>query len=158
VYNKARITVVIADNRTTAMTGQQDNPGTGQTLMGEATHRLDFEGLARAVGVEHVATLDPMALESAEETLRQAMAHPGPSVVVARRACVFVDRKQYAGPVAVEAEKCTRCRMCIRLGCPAISLGEDSAVVDPMLCAGCELCAEVCPQDAFLRAPAREEV
>jgi indolepyruvate ferredoxin oxidoreductase, alpha subunit len=158
VYNRTPITVVIADNRTTAMTGQQPNPGTGQTLQGEPTHELDFEALARAVGVGYVATIDPMDIEPAEQVLRQAMAHPGPAVVVARRPCVFVDRGQYAGAVAVDAEKCTRCKLCIRIGCPAISLDDDAAVVDSNLCLGCELCADICPQDAFIRSPAKEKV
>ncbi|MFH1567699.1 MAG: indolepyruvate ferredoxin oxidoreductase subunit alpha [Gemmatimonadota bacterium] len=156
VYNQASITVVIADNRTTAMTGQQENPGTGRTLMGQQVPELDFEGLARAVGVGHVATVDPIDVEATEAALRQAMAHPGPAVVVARRACVFVDRNQYNGPVAVDAEACTRCKLCIRIGCPAIKLDEETAVVDGHLCLGCELCADICPQDAFVRAPARE--
>ncbi len=158
VYNRAPITVVIADNRTTAMTGQQDNPGTGQTLLGQATHQVDFEAIARAVGVEHVAIMDPMDIEPAEAVLRDAMAFPGPSVVIARRACVFVDRQQYDGALSVDADKCTRCRSCIRIGCPAISLGPESAVVDGNLCLGCELCAAVCPHDAFLRAATREAV
>ncbi|MEW6751663.1 MAG: indolepyruvate ferredoxin oxidoreductase subunit alpha [Candidatus Latescibacterota bacterium] len=174
VYNRTPLTVVIADNRTTAMTGQQDNPGTGRTLRGETSPELDFEALARALGVGHVVTVDPLDLKATEQVLRQAMAHPGPAVVVARRACIFVDeaisggqrpaaaspvapapgatrRNQFAGPVAVDPEACTGCKLCIRIGCPAVSLTEESAVVDASLCVGCELCAQVCPQQAFHR-------
>lgn len=156
VYNGTPLTVVIADNRTTAMTGQQDNPGTGKTLQGTAAPVLDFEALARAVGVEHVATVDPIDVGATEAVLRAAMAHPGPAVVVARRACVFVDRNQFAGPVAVNAEACKRCKACLRVGCPALSMTEESAVVDAALCAGCEVCGQVCPHDAFYR-PQKEQ-
>ena len=157
VYNQADLTVVIADNRTTAMTGQQDHPGTGRTLQGSEAPQLDFEALARAVGVEHVATVDPLDVEATEKAVRAALDHAGPSVVVARRPCVFVDREQFTGPVSVDAEACTRCKICIQLGCPAISLSDDAAVVDTYLCLGCELCADICPQDAFIRTVPREE-
>jgi indolepyruvate ferredoxin oxidoreductase, alpha subunit len=157
VYNQADLTVIIADNRTTAMTGQQDHPGTGRTLGGAAVLALDFEAVARAVGVQHVATVDPLDIDATEQAVRAALAVEGPAVVIARRPCVFVDRNQFNGPVTVDPEACTRCRTCLRLGCPALSLGEHSVVVDTALCAGCELCADVCPQDAFIRPVAREK-
>jgi indolepyruvate ferredoxin oxidoreductase alpha subunit len=154
VYNKANITVIIADNRTTAMTGHQDNPGTGKTLRGEPAPELDFEAVAQAVGVEHVVTVDPLDLEATEKVVREAMSFAGPAVVVARRACVLVDRDQFAGPLQVDTEQCSHCKLCIRLGCPAISMEEDGAVIDQALCAGCELCAQQCPQEAISLAPA----
>jgi indolepyruvate ferredoxin oxidoreductase alpha subunit len=157
VYNQADLTVIIADNRTTAMTGQQDHPGTGRTLRGVTAPALDFEALARAVGVQHVATVDPLDIEATEQAVRAALAFVGPAVVIARRPCIFVDRNQFGGPVAVDPECCTRCRACLRLGCPALGLGEQSVVVDQALCAGCELCADVCPHDAFVRPVAREK-
>jgi len=150
VYNKANITVVIADNRTTAMTGQQENPGTGQTLQGEAVPQLDFEGLSRSIGVSHVATVDPLEVEACEKVIREAVAHQGPSVVIARRACIFVDRDQWQAPLTVDSAECDNCKRCIRIGCPAISMEDDTAHVDQNLCLGCELCADICPQDAFL--------
>ncbi|MBT4498969.1 MAG: indolepyruvate ferredoxin oxidoreductase subunit alpha [Gemmatimonadetes bacterium] len=150
VYNKANITVVIADNRTTAMTGQQENPGTGQTLQGETVPELDFEGLSRSIGVTHVTTVDPLEVEACEKVIREALAHSGPSVVVARRACIFVDRDQWAAPLDVDSAACDNCKRCIRIGCPAISMDDVSAHVDQHLCLGCELCADICPQDAFI--------
>ena len=158
VYNRANITIVVADNRTTAMTGQQDNPGTGRTLGGTDVPELDFEGMGRAAGLQFVATVDPIDVEATQQVLRQAMDHEGPSLVVARRPCVFVDRDQYEGAVRVDADLCTRCELCVRIGCPAISLDEVNAVVDDTLCLGCELCANLCPQDAFIRAGEGEKV
>ena len=158
VYNRANITVVVADNRTTAMTGQQENPSTGKTLDGSEAPELDIEGMGRAMGVQHVTTVDPIDVEATEEALRQAMAHEGPALVVARRPCVFVERNQFEGALAVDAEACTLCKLCIRIGCPAIKLDDVSAVVDGDLCLGCELCADVCPQDAFYLADTGERV
>ena len=150
VYNGTDITVLILDNRTTAMTGHQDNPGTGRTLKGQPAPELDFEGLARAIGVGHVQTVDPIDLEAMERAVREALSADGPSVIVAKRACVLVDRGQFtAGALEVDPERCGLCKLCIRLGCPAISLGEDAVSIDPSLCIGCELCAQVCPSDAI---------
>ena len=150
VYNGTNITVLILDNRTTAMTGHQDNPGTGRTLKGQPAPELDFEGLARAIGVGHVQTVDPIDLEAMERAVREALAADRPSVIVAKRACVLVDRDQFTtGAMEVDPERCGLCKLCIRLGCPAISLGEDTVSIDPNLCIGCELCAQVCQSDAI---------
>lgn len=157
VYNQANLTVIIADNGTTAMTGQQDHPGTGKTLQGDQAPRLDFEALARAVGVQHVATVDPLDVSGTEQAVRAALKQQGPSVVISRRPCIFVDREQYGGAVKVDADACTLCKLCLRLGCPALSLGDEAVVVDPDLCVGCELCADICPHDAFIRPDAREK-
>ena len=149
VYNRSDLTVLILDNRTTAMTGHQDHPGTGQTLQGKDAPVLDLEALARAVGVPYVQCIDPNDLEETERVLREAMAVQGPSVVVARRACVLIDRDQQMGALEVDEEACTVCKLCIHLGCPAISLEDDTAVIDTAFCTGCELCAQVCPVDAI---------
>ena len=149
VYNGADLTVLILDNRTTAMTGHQDHPGTGRTLQGNEASVLDLEALARAVGVPYVQCIDPNDLEETERVLREAMAVQGPSVVVARRACVLIDRDQQGDALEVDEEACTVCKLCIRLGCPAICLEDDTAVIDTAFCTGCELCAQVCPVDAI---------
>jgi indolepyruvate ferredoxin oxidoreductase, alpha subunit len=157
VYNQANLTVIIADNGTTAMTGQQDNPATGKTLQGADVPQLDFEALARAVGVQHVSTVDPLDVEATEKAVRDSLKAQGPAVIIARRPCVFVDRDQFNGPVEVDQEACQNCKMCIRLGCPAISMVGDTATIDAGLCLGCELCADICPHDSFIRSPARDK-
>jgi indolepyruvate ferredoxin oxidoreductase, alpha subunit len=157
VYNQANLTVIIADNGTTAMTGQQDHPGTGKTLQGTAAPQLDFAALARAVGVQHVVTVDPLDVKVTEAAVREALAHKGPAVVITRRPCVFVDRDQYGDAVEVDTEICNSCQVCIRLGCPALGMGDEGAIVDANLCVGCQLCADICPQDAFIRPVPREK-
>lgn len=150
VYNKSNITLIILDNRITAMTGHQENPGTGRTLSGEATHELDFAMLARSMGVKFVKTLDPINdIKETEKVFREAVAHEGPSVVIARRPCVLIPESADSKPYEINQETCIQCKICLRIGCPAISMQDGTVVIDPLLCDGCSLCSEVCPQDAI---------
>lgn len=148
VYNRTLSTIVILDNRTTAMTGFQDHPGTGRTLMGEETHALDLEELSRAVGVESVRVIDPWDLEESERVLAEEIGSPRTSVVISRRACTL--REPEARPAyRVDEEECTGCKRCLRLGCPALVMRDETAVVDEDLCVGCSLCAQVCKPGAL---------
>ncbi|MFC2075908.1 4Fe-4S dicluster domain-containing protein [candidate division KSB1 bacterium] len=99
-----------------------------------------------------MATVDPADLVRTEEAFRLALAHPGPALVVARRACVLVERDQYRGVRRVEEELCSLCNLCLRLGCPAISRSGETVVIDPTLCEGCSLCVAVCPTDAIVNS------
>ncbi len=89
VYNKGTGTVLILDNRVTAMTGHQENPATGVTLMGEATHELDLELLCKAVGVKRVRKVDPKNVEEFEKTVREELAAREPSVIISSRKCIL---------------------------------------------------------------------
>ena len=101
VYNKANITVVILDNSITAMTGGQDHPGTGRTLRGEATNKVDYEAICRAVGVDWVRRVDPYEVGHMYQTLREAIVHKGVSVVISERPCVLDPVKIKGAPLAV---------------------------------------------------------
>jgi len=153
VYNRSASTVIIMDNRTTAMTGGQDHPATGRTLMGDDTHALDLEELSRAIGVECVVEVDPYDLDGTEAGVKAALEHDGPSVVLSRRPCVVVYRPRDVVPYASDPEKCTACGACLRLGCPAMAWeGEGESrhsKVEPALCVGCGVCAQVCKFDAL---------
>lgn len=167
VYNGGSSTVIIVDNRTTAMTGHQPHPGTGTTLMGGPAPAVDLEMLARALGVKRVRVVDPLDLRQVEEAVREEVAAPETSVIIARRPCVLLNRSTEP-PARVQADACKGCRSCIRLGCPAISLQElevvadgtkpegdaksaakKAAVVDPLTCVGCGLCVQVCKNGAL---------
>jgi len=158
-YNKSDTVIVILDNRTTAMTGHQQNPGTGVTLMGQPTHAVEFEALARAFGIQRVHTVDPYDLGQVEAALRDCLEGEGPAVVISRRECALLPtaRKRWT-PLVIDEERCNGCGLCLRVGCPAIvksdrvdeKTGRAKAWIDPLLCTGCEVCAQVCARQAIL--------
>jgi indolepyruvate ferredoxin oxidoreductase alpha subunit len=144
VYNGGAATVIVLDNRTTAMTGAQGHPGTGQRLSGETTHAVDIEAIVRAVGVRDVRSLDPYDLEAVRTTIADATATSEPSVLIARAPCVLNERVSFGPPVAIDSARCGDCFACARLGCPAIGVHDGRLTVDPLLCNGCGICQQVC--------------
>ena len=169
-YNRSDAVIVICDNLTTAMTGLQEHPATGFTLQREKAVGVDLPELVRALGIESVRLVDPHDLKTTGAVLKEELAKPGPSVVIARRACVLFKREKSAPekPLRVDPEKCTGCRVCLRLGCPPISwkttvaaAGEDRggkkgkkrqgiAVIDRNRCNGCGLCRQLCKFGAIM--------
>lgn len=151
VYNGGDETIVILDNRITAMTGHQDNPFTGRTLAGAPAPEIDIEGVVRALGVADVRTVDPNLLRPTLTAIREASATPGVSVVIAKAPCVLISRDR-GEAYAVDAERCEACGACFELGCPAISRDECSrATIDAELCVGCRQCVQVCRYGAIRR-------
>ncbi|MDR2514120.1 MAG: indolepyruvate ferredoxin oxidoreductase subunit alpha [Christensenellaceae bacterium] len=148
VYNKGNSTVIIVDNSTTGMTGHQPNPTTGQDIHFRAAPQLSLERLCEAVGVQSVKVVDPFDLAALEGILKEETAKDGPSVVIARRPCALLSREKKP-PLRVKAEACIRCGACLRIGCPAISMGQGGLSIDPALCVGCGLCAGLCPKSAI---------
>ena len=158
-YNKANVLTVILDNRITAMTGHQQNPGTGLTLQHQAAEVIELEPLVRALGIHNVATVDAYDVDGLETAYKELMAFDGPAVLVARRECALLPeiRKRWV-PLEVVEEACTGCGICFRIGCPAILKSEEMdaksgkplALIDPDACTGCEVCAQLCPHDAIL--------
>lgn len=154
-YNGSDALVCILDNRTTAMTGHQDNPVSGTTLQGRPTTEVDLETLCRSVGVRRVRTIDPHDLAASEQAVREEIAAGELSVIIFRAPCALII-KEKEQPYAVDEELCTACGICIRLGCPAISKTEDGkAYIDITLCVGCGDCEQVCRFSAIeLTGPA----
>jgi indolepyruvate ferredoxin oxidoreductase alpha subunit len=158
VYNKAKITMVILDNSTTAMTGFQPHPGTGYTAIGKETTSLKPEDIARACGVKFVEVIDPFDLKKATKTIEEAIRFDGPAVIVSRRLCAMIEqrekrkRKEEVVPYSVDQAKCNvKCNACIKLlGCPALIKEEGKTVIDRSLCTGCGVCAQVCPYKAII--------
>jgi len=151
VYNKGTSTVIILDNSTTGMTGHQHHPATGFTIKGEPTRQVDLVKLCQAVGVDRVNVIDPFDLAEAEKVIREETAADEPSVIISRRPCALLKNVKFNGVLKINPDKCTRCRMCMRLGCPAIVDRGTHIEVDPALCVGCDLCTKVCRFNAFER-------
>jgi len=166
-YNQSNVVIVIGDNRTTAMTGMQDHPATGVTLQGKKTKELDFPALASALGIESVRVIDPFNLNETRAVMKEELAKDGPSLVISRGTCALLQTKRAEKiiPLRIDPDKCTGCKLCLRLGCPAISWKkledlemniekktkkqEGIAIIDPSLCNGCSLCDQLCNFEAI---------
>lgn len=158
-YNRSPVITLILDNRVTAMTGHQDNPGTGRTLQRQETVRIRLEPLVRALGIEHVTTVDAYDVDAIERTLKAYLQLDEPAVLICEHACALLpEARKLWTPLEVMSEKCNGCGLCFRLGCPAILKSDEldertqrpKALIDPLLCTGCEVCAQICPRKAIL--------
>ena len=143
VYNKGNSTVIILDNRITGMTGHQQNPSTGITLKNEPTNAVNIEAVVRAIGIKRVVKVDPADLEAVKSALEQELAANEPSVIITERPCALL-KSVKRGKIVYVNDKCRGCKVCIGLGCPAISMNNGKATVDSTACAGCGLCSSVC--------------
>ena len=151
VYNQGASTIVILDNRITAMTGHQENPTTGKTLMGEDTVSIDLAELSEALGVKSVNVVDPYDLEETKKTIEKELEKDEISVIIARRACALLKQVKRKTPFKVDPEICQDCGLCLDIGCPALSKGEGHTIIDDYLCTGCGVCTQVCPFDAIVK-------
>ncbi len=149
VYNKGANTVIILDNSITGMTGHQENPTTGKTIRGEATKQVDLIQLCKALGVEHIAVCDPFDVKAFEKVVKEETARDEVSVIIAQRPCALLKTVKYDGLCEI-TEDCKKCKLCMKLGCPAISVDDDGTVkIDATQCNGCGLCLGVCPFGAI---------
>ncbi|HAE41074.1 MAG TPA: indolepyruvate ferredoxin oxidoreductase subunit alpha [Candidatus Riflebacteria bacterium] len=155
VYNQGRHVTIILDNSITAMTGHQQNPASGQTLKGAPAKVLNFEAMCHACGVTNVYTVDPFDLKAVESTLKQALAESEPTVIIARRPCFLLKNyKPKVHLVSINREKCVKCGICWKLGCPAIEVNQQDGrtQINRTLCVHCGLCAAVCKPGAITQA------
>ena len=148
-YNQSNSVVIILDNSITGMTGHQQNPTTGLTIKGDPTSAVNLEALAEAVGIHRVRVVDPYDLKQCEETIREELAVDAPSLVISRRPCALLKKVKHNPPLKVNPDKCRSCKMCMRIGCPAISFKDGKAVIDFTQCVGCNVCRQLCKFDAI---------
>ncbi|OGO43782.1 MAG: indolepyruvate ferredoxin oxidoreductase subunit alpha [Chloroflexi bacterium RBG_16_60_22] len=153
VYNDGHITILILDNRTTAMTGHQDHPGTGVSAQGQDTYAVDIEALVRGIGVRDVKVVNAFNLKEVRAGVRDSLDRPEVSVVIVRGNCAMLVRKR-AHPRVIDAGKCDQCGICLRLGCPAIQSEDGQPFIEATLCAGdiCTICEQLCPQKAISKS------
>ena len=169
VYNKGSNTVIILDNSITGMTGHQDNPTTGKTIRGEATKQVNLIKLCEGLGVEHIVVADPFDVKNFEKVVKEETERDEVSVIIAQRPCALLKSVKYEGFCTV-SDKCKKCKVCMKLGCPAISVikssensgdvsneigngkktdATETVVIDKTQCNGCGLCVNVCPFSAI---------
>jgi len=159
VYNDTKLTVVILDNGTTAMTGGQAHPAAGKTIRGDAATTVDLPALCRALGVKVVKVVDPYDVAATSLALQQALAAPGVSVVITNRPCVEAPVKVRDHPFTVVPDLCIACQACMNLGCPSITWsgewydGRRKVKIDPVTCTGCTVCAQYCITRAMVPLP-----
>ncbi len=148
-YNESNATVIILDNSITGMTGHQQNPTTGMNLKGDPCTKIDLETLCRAVGINRVRVVDPYDLEACDKVIKEELAADEASVIIARRPCALLKYVKHNKPLVVDATKCMSCKMCMKIGCPAISMTSGKAEIDNTLCTGCGVCEQLCKFDAL---------
>ena len=149
VYNKATGTVIIMDNSTTGMTGHQDHAATGKTLQGDPTYAIDIPGLCRAMGIKNVKEINALDITLLEQTVKEEVAKDEISVIITKTPCVLLDKRKKPLYIA-HADKCRKCGMCMKPGCPAMTRNADGTIhIDDTMCTGCGLCEKLCKFDAI---------
>lgn len=150
VYNKGSNTVIILDNSITGMTGHQNNPTTGYTIRGEETKQVNLVALCKACGIDYVTVCDPFNIKEFEKVVRTEVERDEPSVIIAQRPCALLKTVKYTGHCKI-SDNCQNCKMCMKLGCPALTHKDGRIVIDNTQCNGCGLCINVCPFEAIVK-------
>ncbi len=151
IYNKGEVIPCVLDNSITGMTGHQDNPGSGETLMGEPAPSIDIEKVLRAIGYENIFIADPQDLTAMQKAVDGALASEAPAAIITRRPCLLIKRIKHDIGSCTVTDKCRGCKLCLKVGCPAVSIKDGKADIDKTLCTGCTVCAQVCPFGAIER-------
>lgn len=160
VYNQSNTINVILDNRVTAMTGHQENPGSGKNVKGDPSTILDIEEIVKALGIKHIRTIDPNNLEEVDKALNELLAIDEPSVLITRWPCALKklspwDIEEFPGAFQsknyVQEDLCIGCKKCIKCGCPALIFdkAKKKTHIDILQCVGCDVCTQLCPTGAI---------
>ena len=148
-YNGTNSTVIILDNSITGMTGHQQNPTTGYNIKGDPAAKVDLETLCKAIGINRVRVVDPYDIAACDAAIKEELAVAEPSVIISRRPCALLKTVKALPPLKVDTDKCRSCKACMKMGCPAISMKNNKAVIDHTLCVGCGVCTQLCKFDAI---------
>lgn len=143
-YNASNSTVIILDNSITGMTGHQQNPTTGYNIKGDPAAAVNLEELCHAIGIKRVRVVDPYNLKECEDAVLEELEIDEPSVIISRRPCVLLKYVKAKPPVKVNTDKCVGCKMCMKLGCPSVSIKNGKAHIDFTQCVGCGVCTQLC--------------
>ena len=150
VYNQATGTVIILDNSITGMTGHQDNAATGKTLMGKVVPAINIMGLCKSMGIQHVQEVNAFDIKELERVVKEEVARDELSVIITKSPCALLKEVHFPNKCVPVPEKCKKCGMCLKPGCPALTKNEDGTIsIDATMCNGCGLCKNLCPFDAI---------
>jgi indolepyruvate ferredoxin oxidoreductase alpha subunit len=154
VYNGARFILVILDNSTTAMTGNQPTAATGVRADGTSTSGIQLAKLIEGCGVDYIKQVDSYDVQNVISVLRDAdlytRAHDsGIAVIISKHPCLVGSKPLKALSVAV-SDACTGCQYCItNFECPALIPENGKISINATLCNGCGVCVHVCPAHAI---------
>ncbi len=148
-YNKSNSVTMILDNSITGMTGHQQNPTTGYNIKGEPAQAVNLEELCKAVGIKRVSVVDPYDLKSTIALIKDELNADEPSVIITRRPCALLKSVKHEKALVVNKDECIGCKICMGIGCPAISMKDKKAEIDWTQCVGCKLCKGLCPKSAI---------
>jgi len=148
-YNKGKVTIFVLDNRTTAMTGHQEHPGTGLTLMREETMAASIAKFGQACGIKRIKHVDPYDVKTTQQIISEEIDADQASLIISEAPCLLRVRKAVGPQRKIDPDICKNCKACLKLGCPAIEPGMEKPVISEFLCAGCALCEQICPFDAI---------
>lgn len=150
VYNQGTGTVIILDNSTTGMTGHQDHAATGKTLQGKVVPAINIMGLCKSMGIEHVKEVNAFDIKELEEVIKEEVARDAVSVIITKSPCALLKEVHFPNKCVPVPEKCKKCGMCLKPGCPALTRNEDGTIsIDATMCNGCGLCKNLCPFEAI---------
>lgn len=150
VYNQGTGTVIIMDNSTTGMTGHQDHAATGKTLMGQEVPAMSIYHICKSIGVKNVVEVDVFDIETLEKTIKEEVAKDEVSVIIACAPCALLKGVSFPNKCVPDSDKCKKCGMCLKPGCPALTKNEDGTIsIDETMCNGCGLCKQLCKFDAI---------
>ena len=144
-YNQSTGTVMILDNSTTGMTGHQDHAATGKTLQGDIVPAISIYNLCKSIGIKNVTEVDAFDIETLEKVVKEEVAKDELSVIITKSPCVMLKQKPITHKCVSDPDKCRKCGMCLKPGCPAITKRDDGTIaIDDTLCNGCDLCKNLC--------------
>lgn len=151
IYNNANMVPCVLDNGITAMTGHQENPGTGHVLLEGFAPQVKIEEVLSAIGFEHIIIVDPNDLTAMKKAFDDAENSTKRAAIITRRPCLLIKRiKHETGKCKVDSDACKACKMCLKVGCPAICFENGKSVIDQGACVGCTVCKQVCPFNAIV--------
>jgi indolepyruvate ferredoxin oxidoreductase alpha subunit len=156
VYNNSNHTVAILDNRTTAMTGHQPHPGIGINAKGEKTTEIDIKKLVEGCGVKNILEIDPYEIKKSIEEIKSIKGKEKVKVIIFKRECVLLGKNKKE-KFFIDYEKCKLCKMCLEIGCPAISL-KNGKIEIGLLCNGCGMCSQICKFGAINKRKNGKEI